>query len=215
VGVRDAWIAAAAAGFATVGDLLMLYAANAPRPELALPPAPEGALLAGGLLGVAAIPLYAFGYRAAARLAGDGAGSRRRGLAEIGVMIAVLGASIHGLTAFLIADDLSAGAPPRDPLAAITAWGLPILVLWMVAALLVLIASVHFSAGVVRARSSGPRGLALATPALLTMLLALPGLGSPLGAAFLTPAAPNVAHGLFFLACAITEDRSRRQRRVD
>ncbi len=212
--VRDAGIAAAAAGFASAGDLLMLYAANAPRPEFARSSALAGALLVGGVLGVVAIPFYAFGYRAAARLAGERRGARLGGLTGLGVGIGILGAAIHGLTAVSIEADLAAGAPLRDPVDAIAAWGLPILSMWIVAAVLVGIASLRFAAGVVRVGSPGPRWLALATPALLTVLLAAPGLGTPLGAAYLTPAAPNLAHGIFFLACAVAPNRDRRARRI-
>jgi hypothetical protein len=210
VDIRLAWLAAAAAALASGGDLLMLYVAHAARPELGLGPVPAGLLTLGGVLGVLAIPLYALGYRAAGGLAASAGEAPGRAIVALGTAAALAGALIHGLTALHIRADLAAGAPVREPLAAVAAWGLPILVLWGAAALMVLAASVLFVGCVLRARGRLPRALALANPALLTVLLALPGVCSSLAAAFLTPAAPNLAHGLFFLACGLAARRPRR-----
>lgn len=43
---------------------------------------------------------------------------------------------------------------------------------------------------------------ALANPALVTVALVLAGLPSAMGGAFLVPAAPNLAHFVFFAVCA-------------
>ena len=54
-------LAAVAALAASAGDLLLLWVASAGRTELGLPAPLPGALLAGHLLGVFAIPLYGVG----------------------------------------------------------------------------------------------------------------------------------------------------------
>ncbi|HXJ32906.1 MAG TPA: hypothetical protein VMS22_02620 [Candidatus Eisenbacteria bacterium] len=60
-------IGVVAAIAASVGDLLLLLASNAARPDLAWLPRPSGtALLAGTYLGVVAIPVYGIGYRGVA-----------------------------------------------------------------------------------------------------------------------------------------------------
>ena len=52
-------LAAIAAVLASLGDLLLLYFANAQRPELGLPAIGSVWLLGGGVLGALAIPFYA------------------------------------------------------------------------------------------------------------------------------------------------------------
>jgi hypothetical protein len=206
---RDGWrpqghscaLAALAAVIATVGDLLMLCVANAGRPELGLATMPLPALWIGGVLGVVAIPLYLFGYRAAATLAAPRFARHARVVAIAGTAGSVLGAVIHGCTAFFIRDGLASGAPAEDPLAAIT--GSPLLLaLWAVATLLVVAASVAFATAVRRGVLGVPRGLAWANPAAVTIALSLVGSVTPMSRAFIVPAAPNLAHVVFFVACA-------------
>jgi hypothetical protein len=55
--VTRATVAALAAAAATAGDLLLLWAGNAARPELALPRPPAGVLRVGMWLGTLAMPL--------------------------------------------------------------------------------------------------------------------------------------------------------------
>src|SRR6186997_2609559 len=70
-------VATLAAVCASLGDLALLYVANARRPELALPPPPDGLLLAGFYLGVLALPLYGLGYWRVASGLHDAADARR------------------------------------------------------------------------------------------------------------------------------------------
>jgi len=161
----------------------------------------------GGALGVLAIPLYALGYCAAARMLLDkgetpGAAGAARIVGIAGSVAAIVGAMIHGLTTAYLASEVTAGAPGRDPLAAITQ-GSPLLVAsWAVAVALVSCASVAFAWCVGRGGSRLPKRLAWTNPALVTVLLMLIGLPVPLLRAFLTPAAPNLAHAVFFAALA-------------
>lgn len=186
-------IATLAAVAATLGDLLMLYVANAGRPELALPAPPRFALPAGALLGVAAIPLYALGYREAARAIADASATRARVVSLCGAGAAVAGAIIHAATARAIRG--ATGAAP--PLESVAASG-PLLAGWAFAALLVGIASaVVMRAGIAEPRTL-PRTVTWLNPAVVTLLLGAAGLASEPGRSFLTPAAPNLAHVVFF-----------------
>lgn len=197
---RSCAAATFAAVIATVGDLLMLYVANAVRPELDLAAAPPGLLWIGGVLGVVAIPIYMLGYRAAATLVAAGYARHARAIASAGTLGSVLGAAIHGCTAFFIRDGLASGAPAEDPLAAIA--GAPLLLaLWAVAALLVVAASVAFATAVRRGVPGVPRGLAWANPVAVTIALSLVGSVTPTSRDFIVPAAPNLAHVVFFVAC--------------
>jgi hypothetical protein len=119
-----------------------------------------------------------------------------------GVAVALLGSVIHGLTAVQIGADLDAGAPGRDPLESLLSWGPLLLTLWGLATLLVVAASALFLWFVGRGLTAAPRNAALANPALVTIALAAAGLPSVLLRSFLTPAAPNIAHFIFFLVCS-------------
>jgi hypothetical protein len=197
---RSCAVAALAAIIATAGDLLMLYVANAGRPELGLAAPPPALLWIGGVLGVVAIPLYVLGYRAAATLVASGHERYARVIAGAGTLGSVLGAVIHGCTAIFIRDGLASGAPAGDPLA-VVAGSSVLLTLWGVATLLVVAASVAFAMAVRRAVSGVPRELAWTNPAVVTIVLSLVGSVTPMSRAFIVPAAPNLAHVVFFAAC--------------
>jgi hypothetical protein len=200
--VRHARVAAFAALLASAGDLILLYVANAQREELGLPQVGRAWLWLGGALGVLFIPLYALGYRAASRLVAPVSSSAAQVLFASGAIAAILGSLIHGLTTAYIGADLEAAVPGRDPLASVVSWGAPLLALWGLAALLVLVASGVFLWCVSRGATRAPRSAALANPALVTVVLSAVGLPSVLLRSFLTPAAPNLAHLVFFSVCA-------------
>ena len=153
------------------------------------------------MLGVVAIPIYVLGYRAAATLVAGAYERHARVIAGAGTLGSVLGAVIHGCTALVIRHGLASGAPAEDPLATVA--GSPLLLaLWAVATLLVVAASVAFTTAVRRGVPGVPRGLAWANPAVVTIALSLAGSVTPMSRAFLVPAAPNLAHVVFFVACA-------------
>ena len=202
--LRFALVAAVAA---SAGDLLMLYVANAQRSELGLPPPAPFVLFVGALLGVAAIPLYALGYRAVARRLAESSPRAARLVWTAGAGAAVTGAVIHGLTALLIHAEVRSGAPTRSPLEAVATWGAVPLVAWCVAAVLVLVASAAiFRVGVSRS-SELPHWWAWLNPAVATLAVAAPGFASELGRSFLVPAAPNLGHAVFF-GCSILAFRT-------
>jgi hypothetical protein len=199
---RDIRVAALAALVASLGDLLLLYVANSQRPELGLPQVGRAWLWLGASLGVVALPIYAIGYRCASRLVAAASERAARTLFVSGTAGALIGAAIHGLTAAYIDRDLDAAAAGRDPLTSMLDWGPALLSLWALAGLLVLAASALFAWFVGGGRTRAPRCAALANPALLTIALSTAGLPFVLLRAFLTPAAPNLAHLIFFVVCA-------------
>ncbi|MFO7560003.1 MAG: DUF6796 family protein [Desulfobacterales bacterium] len=186
---------------ATLGDLLMLYVINSRRPELLLPELPEVFLWVGGALGVVGIPFYSAGYHAAARILGTISQNAARAVFFIGILVAVLGAVIHGITALKIHADLKAGAAVQDPLLSVLSWGPAIIVLWALAAVLVFTASAVFFWFAIHGRGFAPFLAGLANPALVTVLLSVVGMSTPLLRSFLIPSAPNMAHVTFFAVC--------------
>ena len=191
-------VAAAAAAIATAGDLLLLWVANALHPALGLPSPPAGALGLGAWLGVAAIPVYALGYAAAAARARPALGRAVPLLTVAGGLGALLGSYIHAATASFIAEEMRTAAttPVGDPLASVVQAGAALTVPWALATVSIVLAS---GAIVYAARRAVvPRAWIVTNPAVATVLLALAGAPSELGRAFLVPAAPNVAHLVFF-----------------
>jgi hypothetical protein len=198
---RCAYIAAFAALVASAGDLLLLYVANSQRDALGLPRAGPAWLWLGGVLGVVAIPFYAFGYWSASRLVAAASSRAARALFICGTGGALVGSVIHGVTAVYIGAELEAAGPGRDPLESLLGWGPLVFVLWGVAALLVIAASALFLWFVGRGATAVPRAGALANPAFGTIALAAAGLPCVVLRSFLTPAAPNIAHFIFFIVC--------------
>jgi hypothetical protein len=194
-------VASGAAVVASAGDLLLLWAAATTRPELGLPAAPSAALVAGGLAGVLAIPLYAVGWAALAR-AMTGPPPPAHIVRGAGAYGAALGAVIHGMTTLAIAVEQGAGAATIEPLALVERWATFLAPLWALAAVLVVVASWAWARAAWRGTASVPRLLAWSNPAAGTLALGLLGLATPLGRAFLVPAAPNLAHVVFFAATA-------------
>jgi len=190
-------LALAGAAIASAGDLLLLWVGNAQRPELALPTPPGVALPLGAVAGVLGIPLYALGYRALAAAARPVAPGLARATALGGVVLALVGAVIHGLTAQVIRGALASGAAGAPPLESVGAQ--PLLVTtWLAAALGLLVASVAIVAASVSRARALPARLGFANPLALTLALGLAGAGTEWGRSFLLPAAPNLAHVLFF-----------------
>ena len=195
-------IGVVAAAVATIGDLLLLATSNATRPEFAWLPAPsQGVLLLGTYLGVLAIPCYGFGYRAVAARFDE---PYRRWIGALGVAGGVLGGTIHGLTGLVIRVEQTSGEAGVDPITAVARYGAYLLPLWAAIATTSLVGAAVYAAGVFARRASVPRWTAFATPALLTVVLALAGAPSSVGRAFLVPAAPNVAHVVFFTIVALS-----------
>jgi hypothetical protein len=205
-------VAAAAAVVASIGDLLMLWVANALRPGFGIPSPPAGALGLGVALGVAAIPLYAFGYAAAAARARPALGRGTEGVMLAGGLGAVLGAYIHAATAWLIESQMRdmGTVPVGSPLDGVMQAGPSLTVPWAVATVLVALSSAALAYAAWRAVV--PRVWLVANPAVATVLLGAAGAATELGRAFVVPAAPNLAHIVFF-AAALRSGRGAGRRR--
>jgi hypothetical protein len=189
-------IATLAAVSASLGDLALLYVANARRPELALPPPPVGMLLAGFYLGVLALPLYGLGYWRAASGLRDPAEARH--VFVLGALGGALGAVVHGVTAHVIRVEELMRAPGADPLAVVAQHGAFLLPLWCVLAVMTVAGSTIYAKAVLAGRSAYPRWMAFLNPALLLVVTSLVALPSLWLRAFLLPAAANLVHVAFF-----------------
>ena len=202
--IRSLQLASVAALIASASDLALLYSVNSQRPELALPQIGAAGLEIGGVLGAFVIPVYGLGYWAAARVLVPTSPGAARVVTLTGVGTGVVGGIIHALTAFHIHGGDTAFAAGGDPLSSMGAAGPLLPVLWGVAALLSLIASIQFAWLVGRGHTPASPALALANPALGTIVIAALGLPSIMLSSFLTPAAPNLAHLVFFVACSLS-----------
>lgn len=195
------WAPMLAAAVATVGDLMMLHfvadRAVGGSPALAW-------VVVGGVLGVLAIPFYAAGYRLVVPTMRRWHQGGARVLGALGVGIGLLGAAIHGLTAWHIVADVRAGAPPLDSFAAVASWGTPMLAMWAIAAALGLAASLVVVWGGFRL---GIWPLVLASPVLVGLVLVAAGAGGPAGRTYVVPAAPNLAHVVFFAVVGFASTR--------
>lgn len=188
------WIPTLAAALAALGDLAMLRFVG----ERAAGAGPALVwVVAGGLLGVVAIPFYALGYRLVVPTLRRWSAVGARTVDGCGIAIAILGAIIHGLTAWAIVRDV--GAAAADWLESMTSWGTPLLALWGAATVAAVVASVAIVWGSFRL---GIWSLALSSPVLVTLAIMAVGAGSDAGLAYLVPAAPNVAHVVFFAVAA-------------
>lgn len=196
---RELAVASGAAVVATLGDLLLLFVGNSARPELGLPRPPELALPLGALLGVCAIPAYALGYRAVARAIRPGSRPLARVVLVCGSAAAAIGALIHGLTALTIRAAIESGASAAPPMEAVAASGTGLVAAWITASLLFLAASIA-----VFAARALPRSVTWLNPLAVTVVLVLAGLPWEWGRSFLVPAAPNLAHVVFFLVALST-----------
>jgi len=197
--------AAGAAALATLGDLLLLYAVNAPRVELGLPAAPPHALLVGGTLGVVGIPVYWLGYAALAEPLEKRATANA--LRVFGAVVGAVGALIHALMAFV--QGLS-DSPPSSPFEALARGGFALSSLWVIASVATIVATAIVARAALGRDAVLPRVLAVVNPIGVTVVLALLGVSSQLGRAFVIPAAPNVAHLVFFAVAAVSLRSSAR-----
>lgn len=197
-------IASVAAVTATGGDFMLLLVGNSMRSDSQLQQPPAIVLTLGGLLGCLSIPLYALGYAALARVIGSTKPVPARIIRIGGIVFAALGAFIHGLTWLTIRDSAPSGSGSTTPLDAIAATGGLLLDAWIVASVLLLIVAIAIAwSGLVRPRAISVWP-ALFNPVVITLLIGASGAATEFGRSFLVPAAPNLAHIVFFVAALYT-----------
>ncbi|MBW2244905.1 MAG: hypothetical protein JRH01_23230 [Deltaproteobacteria bacterium] len=184
-------VAALAAVAASLGDLMLLTAADAP---------PAG-LIVGHYLGVLGIPLYALGYSAVARLLAPSHSAAARVVFGTGLFAAAIGGTVHGVTAVIIRFAADAQPGSADSLQPAGAFLLP---LWVLLGIATVLASGFYARAVASGATALPRWMAVANPLMLVLSIAL--IGSVAGPAqrVLVLAAPNLAHVMFFALVAWT-----------
>lgn len=190
--------ASLAALFATIGDLMMLRVANSTMAGSSSLHNSDMILMIGGILGVVAIPLYGSGYWAVAQIIKPASILLSTIIFACGVSIAFLGAVIHGYTALIIHDAPASGASLGTPIEFMTGASEFVFIAWIVATLLVLIASMSILIATRSAGLSFARWPLWLNPAVVTPMLAVIALTWDGGQLYLLPAAPNVAHIIFF-----------------
>jgi hypothetical protein len=206
-------MAGAAALIASVCDLMMLSAALVPPTDLWA--STERLLGVSAVLGTIAIPVYAVGSTAIARSLDFGHSGLRRTIIVSGTIIGTVGAVIHSMTAVFIYQAQSAG----DVWAVDDALRLgPLLpFLWAVAAAASVLAASVILFSAFSGRSSLSRIVAAQNPVAATVFIvvAVLAFGSDRLSQFLVPAAPNLAHLLFFVVAASNRTRTRRAEGLD
>ena len=202
-GRADLRVALAGAVVASAGDLALLWVGWAHDGGLGLSAPWPGTLLLGHYLGVLGIPLYGLGYAALADGIRDGAPAAARAVRVLGAVGSVVGAVVHGLTGVLTHVAIRTGvssAPSAMPAIPEAAFLLP---LWGIVALALAAGSIVFAAAVLRGDTGFPRWMALCNPLVATGVVA--GVAAPFTtlAAFVVPAAPNLAHVVVFAAALV------------
>ena len=202
------WLAALAAVIASVCDLMMLSVAIVPADDLGV--APNLLLGVSGVFGSVAIPVYAVGYRAVARSLDPMHSRLRRSIEISGAIVGVVGGIIHATTAVFIYQEQSSGGvwAVEDAIRL----GLLLPALWALALGASLIATGAVLFALFSGRWSLPRVVAALNPVVATALVIGGALtiGSERLAEFLVPAAPNIAHVVFFVVGAACAGRASR-----
>jgi hypothetical protein len=194
-------MAGVAAIVASLCDLMMLSVVLVPSADLWA--APDLMLGASAVLGALSIPVYAIGYGAIARSLDSAYSGLRRTITVSGMIVGVVGGVIHVMTAILICQKQSSEGVWAVEDALNSGPLLPIL--WAIA----MLASLVATGAIVFAKFSGrgtlPAIVAALNPAVVTVFVIAGVLvgGSEGLAAFVVPAAPNLAHVVFFIVGAM------------
>lgn len=184
--------ATAAAALASAGDLLLLYVGTGGDPG------PGGRLLvAGHYLGALLIPLYGLGYWHVGSVLASASDVGARWLVGLGAYAGAVGGVVHGVTALMI-DVAPAARRAGDPMAVLAPQAAYLLPLWLVLLVLGLVVSALHWKLVRTGHTAYPRWFALVQPASLVVLLCVIGLSAATLSTFLVPAAPNLAHVVYF-----------------
>jgi hypothetical protein len=164
------------------------------RGDLGVTAPPAGVLMAATYVGVLAILCYAVGYwQVACGLLAAGERPARR-VFLFGAAMAGVGGVIHGMTGLTIRyEGLSGG--DLSPARAIAM----LLPLWLLGLACGGVVAVSYVGAIVRGPTAYPRWMAAANPMVLPVAVAgLSVFFGPRVRAFVVPAAPNIAHAIFF-----------------
>jgi len=158
---------------------------------------------------VLAIPLYGLGYWQVAEDIASGGRRVARAVFLLGLSGGAVGGAVHGVTGLVIHADRLLGAAGDDPLAVVGRYGAFLLPLWGLLGVLVVVGSILYARAVLGGSTRYSRWMAALNPALLVAVLGALATVSPRLEAFLLPAAPNVAHVLFFAATTLVPRADR------
>jgi len=198
------------AGFAAIVasacDLMMLSVVIVPPAELLL--SPNLLLGVSALFGTISIPFYAMGYVAIARSLDPIHSRLRRTIESSGLVVGIVGGLIHAITALLIYREQSSGGVWAVEDAVRSGPLLP--TLWAIALVASVVATIAVILALFTGRGSFPRVVAILNPIAVTVLIvgAVLGGGSEEMAEFVVPAAPNLAHIIFFLVGAASAGKA-------
>jgi hypothetical protein len=129
----------------------------------------------------------------------------------LGLCGAIVGGTIHGVTSVAIAAGGLGGATRfgSSPVPASSRFAAYILPLWAIVTVAVLAGSVVFTIAVARGRGDYARWMALASPAALVLVIGACASVSSMSRMLVVPAAPNVAHVVFFALASANVTRRR------
>lgn len=195
------WLAGTAAIVASVCDLMMLSVVLVPPADLWA--APNLMLGVSAVFGAISIPFYAIGYGALARCLDSANSGLRRTITTSGMIVGGVGGLIHAITAILIFQKQSSRGvwAVEDALRS----GPLLPGLWAMATLASIVATSAIVFAKLSGRASLPPIVVALNPVVVTVLVivGMLGGGSERLAAFVVPAAPNLAHGVFFIVGAM------------
>lgn len=194
-----AWFAAITA---SVGDFLLLFVGNSLHAGTRLESS-KVLLAMGGLLGCVAMPCYAFGYAALARVIRQRARITAAIMLCSAIAFGVVCSLTHGVTWMVIRSSMStvrAGSSSFSPMESVVRQGGPQLQLWIIGVVVGLVLAIAIVRSGFLRTSAIPRWLAVLNPLTLTILIGFLSAFSRIGLLYILPMAPNVAHIVFFLA---------------
>ncbi|MCP5144722.1 MAG: hypothetical protein H6978_07850 [Gammaproteobacteria bacterium] len=202
-------LAVMAALLATIGDMMLLVAANHVSGSGIAPPIAPNWVRLGGAAGVIAIPFYAIGYNKAAMLLSRRSGQTERWIRMLGICIGMVGACIHLLTALRISNVLDRSWEYEGLFTVLVGDDRTLAAMWGFVLVAGTVASVIF-ARQVRRMPDVPRYVAWLNPALMTAAITIAVMPVATDYWYLVPAAPNLAHAIFFFACVMGEKHPAR-----
>lgn len=181
-------VAIVAAVLATLSDLTLLRASHTSSAAVA------GLIMPATYLGALAILFYAMGYWQVACGLLPAAERPARRVFLLGAATAGVGAVIHGMTGAMLRERILHGGD-LSPAMMIAA----LLPLWVLGVACGGVANIIYALAILRGPTAYPRWMAAANMLVLPVavsVLALP--GGPEVRALVVPAAPNIAHVIFF-----------------
>jgi hypothetical protein len=119
-------------------------------------------------------------------------------LVVAGALGGAVGATIHGMTTLTLLHQRALGQHHADPMEGVVAAGIWLWGLWALVGLVLVVGHVLLLREVAAGRSALPRATLVFNPLTLTVALVAISLPVDMLSGTLAPAAPNLAHAIFF-----------------